>query len=105
MLVTGASYSPFFYRLFVDLFFVCGDLGFFVFQLFLQLFISGSAIFVANTDPSGSAIFIADTDPAMSFEALGGFPRAQATCQGSRAIGRPGQRKQKRRKRETKGYS
>jgi hypothetical protein len=38
------------------------DLGFFVFQLFLQLLVSGRAI------------FIADANPAMSFEALGGLP-------------------------------
>jgi hypothetical protein len=75
MPVTGASYSPFFFCLFVDLFFIFRDLGFFVFQLFLQLVISGSAIFVA------------DADPSMRSEALGGLPRAQATRQGSRAGG------------------
>jgi hypothetical protein len=74
MPVTGASYSPFFYRLFVKKKFIFGDLGFFVFQLFLQLFISGSAIFVADADPSGSTIFIADAGPAISSEALGGLP-------------------------------
>jgi hypothetical protein len=92
--VTGASYSPFFYRLFVDLFFVFGDLGFFVFQLFLQLSISGSAIFIADA-----------ANPAMSSEALGGLPRAQATRQGSRASGRPGQRKEKRSKGKEKAIA
>jgi hypothetical protein len=66
--------------------FFFGDLGFFVFQLFLQLSILGSAIFVA------------DADPTMSSEALGGLPRAQATRQGSRVSGQPGQRKEKRSK-------
>jgi hypothetical protein len=56
-------------------FFIFRDLGFFVFQLCLQLLVLGRAIFVA------------DADPAMSSEALGGLPRAQATCQGSHASG------------------
>jgi hypothetical protein len=75
------------------------------FQLFLQLFISVSTIFIADADPSGSAIFIADAEPAMSFEALRGLPRAQATRQGSRASERAGQHKEKRSKRERKGNS
>jgi hypothetical protein len=93
LLVTGASYSLFFFRLFYRFFFVFRDLGFFIFQLFLQLLVSGWAI------------FIADADPAMSSEALGGLPRAQATRQGSRASGRPGQRKEMRSKRRRKGNS
>jgi hypothetical protein len=55
--------------------FIFGDLGFFDFQLFLQLLVSGWAI------------FIADADPAMSSEAQGGLPRAQATRHGSQANG------------------
>jgi hypothetical protein len=68
-------------------------LGFFVFQLFLQLSISGLAIFVA------------DADPAMSSEALGGLPRAQATRQGYQASGRLGQRKEKRSKGKEKAIA
>jgi hypothetical protein len=76
MPVTGASYSPFFFSFVLSIHsFIFGDLGFFVFQLFLQLLVSGWAIFVA------------DTGPAMSSKALGGLPRAQVTRQGSRAGG------------------
>jgi hypothetical protein len=41
MPVTGASYLPSFFVCFIDLFFIFGDLGFFVFQLFLQLLVLG----------------------------------------------------------------
>jgi hypothetical protein len=58
--VTGASYSPFFFRLF----FIFVDLGFFVFP---TLF---------NYLSQESSIVVADADPIMSSEAQGGLPQA-----------------------------
>jgi hypothetical protein len=62
--VTGASYSPSFFICFVDLFFRFWGFGvfFFVFQLFLQLLVSGIVQ------------CIVDADPVLSSEAKGGFP-------------------------------
>jgi hypothetical protein len=81
--VTRASYSPLFFRFVLPIYFVVfGDLGFFV-------WFSNSFF---NSCVSGCAIFIIDADPAMSSEALGGLPPAQATRQGSRASRGPRQR-------------
>jgi hypothetical protein len=61
----GILFAFLFFICFIDSLFHFGGFGFF-FQLFLQLLVSGRAI------------FIADADPAMSSEVLGGLPRAQA---------------------------
>jgi hypothetical protein len=62
--VTWASYSPFFFICFIDLFFVFRDLGFFFFRLFF------------NYLSQESSIIVAGADPVMSSEAQGGLPQA-----------------------------
>jgi hypothetical protein len=61
--VIGASYSPFFVC-FINLFFVFGDLGFFVFNSFF------------NYLSQESSVVVTGADPAMSSEAQGGLPQA-----------------------------
>jgi hypothetical protein len=63
--VTGASYSPFLFVCFIDLFLVFRDLGFFV--LFSNYFF--------NYLSQESSIVVAGADPAMSSEAQGGLPQ------------------------------
>jgi hypothetical protein len=65
MPVTGASYSPFLFVCFIDLFLVFGDLEFFV--LFSNYFF--------NYLSQESSIVVAGADPAMSSEAQGGLPQ------------------------------
>jgi hypothetical protein len=62
--ITGESYSPFFFVCFIDLFFIFGDLGFFVFRLFF------------NYLSQESSITVAGADPVMSSEVQGGLPKA-----------------------------
>jgi hypothetical protein len=53
--VTGASYSPSFLVCFIDLFSVFWDLGFFIFQLFLQLLVLGIVQCVIDAEPISSS--------------------------------------------------
>jgi hypothetical protein len=71
--VIGASYSPCFFVCFTDLFFRFRGFGVFLFQLFLQLLISGIIQCVI------------DADPVLSSEVEGGFPLMPTGHQGSRA--------------------
>jgi hypothetical protein len=72
-------------------FVVFGDLGFFVFQLFFNLLCLRDA-----------QSFSTGIDPAMSSEAQGGLPRAQASRQGSQAHRGSRQRKQSENQEEKK---
>jgi hypothetical protein len=65
MPVTGASYSPFLFVCFIDLFLVFGDFGFFV--LFSN--------YLFNYLSQESSIVVAGADPATSSEAQGGLPQ------------------------------
>jgi hypothetical protein len=65
--ITGASYSPYFFVCFIDMFFVFGDLGF----LFSNSFF--------NYLSQESSNVVAGADPIMSSEAQGGLPSALTT--------------------------
>jgi hypothetical protein len=66
MPVTGASYSPSFFVCFIDLFSIFGDLGFFLFQLFLQLLVSGIVQCVASSNPIPSSEVQGGLPPALT---------------------------------------
>jgi hypothetical protein len=74
--VTGASYSPFFFSLFLSTCFPFSRIWGFLF----------SNSFFNNLSQESSNV-VAGADPVMSSEAQGGLPQALKTHQGSRACG------------------